>query len=92
MGPACLARGGSPETVGEKDRAAPDGAGVGHGAWVSLTRRVSISTGLEAHRTGREPGKCSVMKRQSNSLAPRLVADVRRLNNRGAVTGGGPNR
>ncbi|EMB18530.1 hypothetical protein RE6C_00743, partial [Rhodopirellula europaea 6C] len=47
MGPACLARGGSPETVGEKDRAAPDGAGVGHGAWVSLTRRVSISTGLE---------------------------------------------
>ena len=34
---------------------APDGAAVG------LTRRVSISTGSEAHRTGREPRNCSAM-------------------------------
>ncbi|KLU07622.1 hypothetical protein RISK_000299 [Rhodopirellula islandica] len=56
MGPAFLARGGSPETDDETQETAPDGAGVGLAAWASLTRRVSISAGLEAHRTGREPG------------------------------------
>lgn len=52
MGPTCLDRGGSPESDHNKQKVAPDGAGVGHAALASLTRRVSNSRALEGHRTG----------------------------------------